>query len=108
MLHNHGLLEEGGVFDDHISSRGAMPGHSDECDCWPIHASVIWTSSRLLNVPSVRLVSACDRRELVGADWIILSGSKATSGDLGRLHAYGLDQAVYEGNRSFRLRLRIQ
>jgi adenosylcobyric acid synthase len=48
----------------------------------------------LKNVPGVRLVWARAPADLVGADWVILPGSKHTSGDLAWLRAQGLDAAV--------------
>ncbi len=51
----------------------------------------------LKNVPGVRLVwvrSPAELADLAPSDWIILPGSKATSGDLAWLRAQRLDQAV--------------
>jgi adenosylcobyric acid synthase len=47
----------------------------------------------LKNVPGVRLKWVRSPAELMGADWVILPGSKHTSGDLAWLRAQGLDQA---------------
>ena len=48
----------------------------------------------LKNVPGVRLVWARTPAECVGADWIVLPGSKATAADLAWLRQQGLDRAV--------------
>ena len=51
----------------------------------------------LKNIPGVRLVwvrSPAELASLASSDWIILPGSKHTSGDLAWLRAQGLDQAI--------------
>ena len=48
----------------------------------------------LKNVPGVRLVWARSPADVAHADWIVLPGSKHTSGDLAWLRAQGLDRAV--------------
>ena len=48
----------------------------------------------LKNVPGVRLKWVRNPAQLTDADWIILPGSKHTSGDLAWLRARGLDQAI--------------
>ncbi len=45
-------------------------------------------------MPGVRLVWARTPADVAGADWIVLPGSKHTSGDLAWLRAQGLDRAV--------------
>ena len=45
----------------------------------------------LKNLPGVRLVWARSPADVAGADWIVLPGSKHTSGDLAWLRAQGLD-----------------
>ena len=50
----------------------------------------------LKNVPGVRLVWARTPADCVGADWIVLPGSKATTADLAWLRTQGLDRAVAE------------
>lgn len=96
MLRNHGLPEEDGVFDDRIASGAVVPGQlmrTIAIIAYP-RISNLDEFQALKNVPGVRLVWARDLRDLVGADWIILPGSKATSADLRWLRAQGLDQAV--------------
>ncbi len=48
----------------------------------------------LKNVPGVRLKWVRSPVDLMDADWVILPGSKHTSGDLAWLRAQGLDQAI--------------
>ena len=48
----------------------------------------------LKNVPGVRLKWVRNPAQLTDADWIILPGSRHTSGDLAWLRARGLDQAI--------------
>jgi adenosylcobyric acid synthase len=48
----------------------------------------------LKNMPGVRLIWVRSAAELSGVDWIILPGSKHTSGDLAWLRAQGLDRAI--------------
>ncbi|WP_371132529.1 cobyric acid synthase [Polaromonas sp.] len=48
----------------------------------------------LKNVPGVHLKWVRSPGELAGVDWVILPGSKHTSGDLAWLRAQGLDRAV--------------
>ncbi|MFN4004597.1 MAG: cobyric acid synthase [Hylemonella sp.] len=92
MWHGHGLPEEDGVFDERHTATGpvrttiavvAYPRISNLDEFQP-----------LKNVPGVRLIWARSAAELQGADWIILPGSKHSSGDLAWLRAQGLDRAV--------------
>jgi len=92
MWWQHGLPEEDGVFDDQSKSTGvvtkivaivAYPRISNLDEFQP-----------LKNVPGVRLVWARNPADVLPADWIILPGSKHTSGDLAWLRAQGLDAAV--------------
>jgi adenosylcobyric acid synthase len=48
----------------------------------------------LKNVPGVRLKWVRSPSEIIDADWVILPGSKHTSGDLAWLRAQGLDAAI--------------
>ncbi len=92
MWWQHGLPEEDGVFDDRGDAAGevrltvavvAYPRISNLDEFQP-----------LKNVEGVRLRWARSPAELAGADWIVLPGSKNTSGDLAWLRAQGLDRAV--------------
>ena len=95
MCWHHGLPEEDGVFDDKTAARGtviltvaviAYPRISNLDEFQP-----------LKNIPGVRLQWVRSPAELTGlsaTDWIILPGSKHTSGDLAWLRQQGLDGAV--------------
>lgn len=92
MWWQHGLPEEDGVFDDRSRSSGivtctvavvAYPRISNLDEFQP-----------LKNVPGVRLIWARTPADLAGADWIVLPGSKHTSGDLAWLREQGLDRAI--------------
>ncbi|RZI95645.1 MAG: cobyric acid synthase [Variovorax sp.] len=92
MWWQHGLPEEDGVFDASARSSGevtctvavvAYPRISNLDEFQP-----------LKNVPGVRLRWVRSPAELADADWIVLPGSKHTSGDLAWLRAQGLDRAI--------------
>lgn len=95
MWWQHGLPEEDGVFDARSVARGpvrttvaviAYPCISNLDEFQP-----------LKNIPGVRLQWVRSPAELAGLgpqDWIILPGSKHTSGDLAWLRSQGLDAAV--------------
>jgi len=94
MRWQHGLPEEDGVFDERSTSGGevrltvavvAYPRISNLDEFQP-----------LKNVAGVRLRWVRSPAELADADWIVLPGSKNTSGDLAWLRAQGLDLAVAE------------
>ncbi|HSW16837.1 MAG TPA: cobyric acid synthase [Ramlibacter sp.] len=95
MVRQHGLPEEDGIFDD---------SHQPEReDCKTIAVVVYPRISNLdefqplKNVPGVRLVwvrGAAQLARLALSDWIVLPGSKHTSGDLAWLRAQGLDRAI--------------
>lgn len=97
MLHDHGLPEEDGVFDDRSSVR-AVAGASHGLRTIAIIAypriSNLDEFQPLKNAPGVRLVWARAVADVGGADWIILPGSKATIADLLWLRAQCLDAAV--------------
>jgi adenosylcobyric acid synthase len=92
MWWQHGLPEEDGVFDDRSRASGAVT-KTVAVVAYP-RISNLDEFQPLKNVPGVRLVWARSPADCVGADWIILPGSKATSADLVWLRAQGLDQAV--------------
>ncbi|RZL93865.1 MAG: cobyric acid synthase [Variovorax sp.] len=92
MWWQHGLPEEDGVFDDRSTASGevrltvavvAYPRISNLDEFQP-----------LKNIDGVRLRWARSPADVAGADWIVLPGSKNTSGDLAWLRAQGLDRAV--------------
>ncbi|WP_084389717.1 cobyric acid synthase [Polaromonas jejuensis] len=117
MWWQHGLPEEDGVFDHRSSFTAPMLGtgvsslpHEGAARPWggpaagaaPAVIAVIAYPrisnldefQPLKNVPGVRLKWVRSPAELMDADWIILPGSKHTSGDLAWLRAQGLDQAI--------------
>lgn len=88
----HGLPEEDGVFDARSTGQGsihttvaivAYPRMSNHDEFQPLRS-----------VPGVRVVWARSPADLVGADWVILPGSKATAADLAWMRHQGLDAAV--------------
>ena len=91
MWRGHGLPEEDGVFDD--APSGATRGLRIAIVAYP-RISNLDEFQPLRQVESARLVWARDARALEGADWIILPGSKHTSGDLAWLRERRMDEAV--------------
>lgn len=92
MWWQHGLPEEDGVFDDRSRSSGIVT-RTVAVVAYP-RISNLDEFQPLKNVPGVRLVWARTPADVAGADWIVLPGSKHTSGDLAWLRAQGLDRAV--------------
>jgi len=95
MWWQHGLPEEDGVFDDRSTAAGRV-SKTVAVVAYP-RISNLDEFQPLKNVPGVHLKWVRSPAELAGlatADWIILPGSKATSGDLEWLRAQGLDQAI--------------
>ena len=91
MWHGHGLPEEDGVFDE--APLGAAGGCVIAVVAYP-RISNLDEFQPLRGAPNVRLRWARTPAELEGADWVVLPGSKHTSGDLAWLRAQGLDAAV--------------
>ncbi|MDO9251810.1 MAG: cobyric acid synthase [Hydrogenophaga sp.] len=94
MWWQHGLPEEDGVFDDRTLASGAVQT-TIAVIAWP-RISNLDEFQPLKNVPGLRLVWARMPADCVGADWIVLPGSKSTVADLAWLRAQGLDRAVAE------------
>jgi adenosylcobyric acid synthase len=96
MWWQHGLPEEDGVFDDRTMSSGAIR-QTIAVIAYP-RISNLDEFQPLKNVPGVRLQWVRSPAELAGlntaTDWIILPGSKHTSGDLAWLRKQGLDAAI--------------
>ena len=92
MWWQHGLPEEDSVFDDRSCATGTVT-RTITVIAYP-RMSNLDEFQPLKNVPGVRLVWARSPAELAGADWIILPGSKHTSGDLAWLRKQGLDAAI--------------
>ncbi len=92
MWWQHGLPEEDGVFDDRTRASGVVT-RTVAVVAYP-RISNLDEFQPLKNVPGVRLVWARSPADLAGADWVILPGSKHTSGDLAWLRQQGLDAAI--------------
>jgi adenosylcobyric acid synthase len=92
MWWQHGLPEEDGLFDDRNIKTGAVT-LTIAIIAYP-RISNLDEFQALKNVPGVRLKWVRSPVELLDADWVILPGSKNTSGDLAWLRAQGLDAAV--------------
>jgi adenosylcobyric acid synthase len=95
MWWQHGLPEEDGVFDDRSTARGAVT-LTVAVIAYP-RISNLDEFQPLKNMPGVRLQWVRSPQELAAlqaSDWIILPGSKHTSGDLAWLRAQGLDAAI--------------
>ena len=92
MWWQHGLPEEDGVFDDRSVSSGAVTT-TIAVIAYP-RISNLDEFQTLKNVPGVRLKWVRSPSEIIDADWVILPGSKHTSGDLAWLRAQGLDAAI--------------
>jgi len=97
MWREHGLPEEDGVFDERATG-GAGAGRSERLLRISVVAypriSNLDEFQPLRNLPGVRLSWARTPAELDGADWIILPGSKHSSGDLAWLRRQRLDAAI--------------
>jgi adenosylcobyric acid synthase len=95
MWWQHGLPEEDGVFDDRSIAGGTVA--KTVCVIAYPRISNLDEYQPLKNVPGVRLQwvrSPSEINSLKPSDWIILPGSKNTSGDLAWLRSQGLDAAV--------------
>ena len=92
MWWQHGLPEEDGVFDDRSYSSGQVL-LTVAVVAYP-RISNLDEFQALKNMPGVRLRWVRSPSELADADWVILPGSKHTSGDLAWLRAQGLDAAI--------------
>jgi len=95
MWWQHGLPEEDGVFDERSTGRGAVT-LTVAVIAYP-RISNLDEYQPLKNIPGVRLQWVRSPAELAGLraqDWIILPGSKHTSGDLAWLRSQGLDAEV--------------
>lgn len=95
MWWQHGLPEEDGVFDASSVSSGAVT-RTVAVIAYP-RISNLDEFQPLKNVPGIHLKWVRSPAELAGlapGDWIILPGSKHTSGDLAWLRAQGLDNAI--------------
>ncbi|MEP6790669.1 MAG: cobyric acid synthase [Ramlibacter sp.] len=111
MWWQHGLPEEDGVFDmaptlapygAALPPEGAFAPWGGPAALKPRSIAIVAYPrisnldefKPLKNVPGLRLVWARSPADVAGADWIVLPGSKHTSGDLAWLRAQGLDRAI--------------
>ncbi|OOG42979.1 cobyric acid synthase [Polaromonas sp. A23] len=95
MWWQHGLPEEDGVFDDRSKASGAVT-RTVAVIAYP-RISNLDEFQPLKNMPGIRLTwvrSPAELAAMAPSDWIILPGSKHTSGDLAWLRGQGLDQAI--------------
>jgi adenosylcobyric acid synthase len=95
MWWQHGLPEEDGIFDDRSVASGKIE-KTVAVIAYP-RISNLDEFQPLKNVPGVRLAWVRSPAQLAGlqaSDWIVLPGSKHTSGDLAWLRAQSLDAAV--------------
>jgi adenosylcobyric acid synthase len=95
MWWQHGLPEEDGVFDDRSTAAGVVT-KTVAVIAYP-RISNLDEFQPLKNIPGLRLQWVRSPAELAGlstTDWIILPGSKHTSGDLAWLRQQGLDAAI--------------
>jgi adenosylcobyric acid synthase len=92
MWWNHGLPEEDGVFDDRSRASGQV--HTTIAIVAYPRISNLDEFQALKNIDGVRLVWARNPTDLASADWIILPGSKHTSGDLAWLRASKIDASI--------------
>ena len=100
MWWQHGLPEEDGVFDMAPTARGGpaplTPVSRVAVIAYP-RISNLDEFQPLKNIPGLRLQWVRSPSELAGlkaTDWIILPGSKHTTGDLAWLRSQGLDAAI--------------
>jgi adenosylcobyric acid synthase len=115
MWWHHGLPEEDGVFDmaptlgtgvSSLPPKGALAARGGPAPLVPVSRVAVVAYPRisnldefqpLKNIPGLRLQWVRSPSDLAGlnrSDWIILPGSKHTSGDLAWLRSQGLDAAV--------------
>jgi adenosylcobyric acid synthase len=95
MWWHHGLPEEDGVFDDRSVASGVVT-QTVAVIAYP-RISNLDEFQPLKNIPGVRLQWVRTPSELAAlsaTDWIILPGSKHTTGDLAWLRSQGLDAAI--------------
>ena len=95
MWWEHGLPEEDGAFDERSTARSAIKT-TVAVIAYP-RISNLDEFQPLKNIPGVQLKWVRSPAELTGlalSDWIILPGSKHTSGDLEWLRQRGLDAVI--------------
>lgn len=93
MWRDHGLPEEDYVHDDRGAGASNGTGLRIAVVAYP-RISNLDEFQPLRQLPGVRLTWAREPRDLEGADWVILPGSKSTAADLAWLRALRLDAAI--------------
>lgn len=99
MWHGHGLPEEDAWGEGHSplaassAPSGGAPAIKVALIAYP-RISNLDEFQALAASPGVQLVWARSPAQCVGADWLILPGSKATAADLAWLRAQGLDAVI--------------
>ncbi len=103
MWRGHGLPEEDGVFDDAPTVPSGVSGQQGSSAHTGVLKVAVVAYPRISNLDefqplrsarNVRLNWAREPRDLLGADWIILPGSKHTHADLAWLRTQGLAEAI--------------
>ncbi|MFD0666232.1 cobyric acid synthase [Ramlibacter sp. MAHUQ-53] len=95
MWRDHGLPEEDGMWEGWAGgAAGWAPGGTRIAVIAYPRISNLDEFQPLRRLPGVQLAWAREPRQLQGADWVVLPGSKHTSGDLAWLRAQGLDAAI--------------
>ena len=93
MWWQHGLPEEDGVFDDRSTRRRGAVTQDRRRRRLPAHQQPRRVPAAEATCPACACAGRAARPTWRGADWIVLPGSKHTSGDLAWLRAQGLDRA---------------
>jgi adenosylcobyric acid synthase len=93
MWRGHGLPEEDGVYDGDATTSGA--GLRIAIVAFP-RVSNLDEFQPLRDCAGVQVTWARTPQALAGADWIILPGSKHTSGDRAWMRAQGLDAPILQ------------
>jgi adenosylcobyric acid synthase len=94
MWWQHGLPEEDGLYHPLPLAEGRGEGCTQIAVVVYPRISNLDEFQSLKNIPGVRLNWVRSAAEIADADWVILPGSKHTSGDLAWLRAQGLDRAI--------------
>jgi adenosylcobyric acid synthase len=92
MWWQHGLPEEDGLHPHRLAQAGPVTRHVAIVTCPRI--SNLDEFQPLANMPGVRITWARSPADLAGAHWVVLPGSRNTSGDLAWLRSQGLDRAI--------------
>jgi len=94
MWWQHGLPEEDGIYHPLPPGEGRGEGGTRIAVVVYPRISNLDEFQPLKNIPGLHLKWVRSVADLQGADWIILPGSKHSSGDLAWLRSQGLDRAI--------------